>query len=404
MKTVVIGGGPSGMICAYYERLNGNDVVLIEKNEKLGKKLYITGKGRCNLTNACDVQTFLANVVSNPKFLMSSIYAFTPTDTINFFENIGLKTKVERGNRVFPLSDKSSDVIKVLKNALESLGVDIKLNETVLDVLASDGKVAMVKTDLNSYDANKVVISTGGISYPSTGSTGDGYHFAKNLGHTVTKLTPSLCGFNLKGDDYKELQGLTLKNVNLAVKDGNKEYYSEQGEMLFTHFGVSGPLVLTASALTTKRSFNDITLSIDLKPALTSKELDKRLLRDFEINKNKALKNSLDLLLPKALIPLIIKRSGINEYKKNNEITVKERAVLVSLLKSLEFKLDTLRGFNESVITNGGISVKEVNPSTMESKVVKGLYFAGEVLDLDAFTGGFNLQIAFSTGYVAGNN
>lgn len=404
MKTVVIGGGPSGMISAYYEKINGNDVVLIEKNEKLGKKLYITGKGRCNLTNDCDVQTFLANVVSNPKFLMSSIYAFTPTDTINFFENIGLKTKVERGNRVFPLSDKSSDVIKVLKTALESVGVEIKLNETVLDVASNNGTVTKVKTDLGEYLANKVIVATGGISYPSTGSTGDGFKFAKSLGHTVTKLTPSLCGFNLKGDDYKELQGLTLKNVNLTLKDCDKEYYSEQGEMLFTHFGVSGPLVLTASALTTKRSLNNIKLYIDLKPALSVKELDKRLLRDFELNKNKAIKNSLDLLLPKALIPLIIKKSGINEYKKNNEITVKERSVLVSLLKNLEFKVESLRGFNEAVVTNGGVSVKEINPSTMESRIVKGLYFAGEVLDLDAFTGGFNLQIAFSTGYVAGNN
>ena len=404
MKTVVIGGGPAGMISAYFQAKNGNSVTLIEKNEKLGKKLYITGKGRCNITNDCDVQTFLANVVSNPKFLMSSIYSFTPQDTINFFEEIGLKTKVERGNRVFPFSDKSSDVIKVLKNALERVGVIVKYNEVVLDVLTCDGAVNKVITDLGEYDAEKVIIATGGLSYASTGSTGDGYAFAKKFGHTVTKLTPSLCGFNLKGEEFKALQGLTLKNVKLTAKDSDKEYYSEQGEMLFTHFGVSGPLVLTASALTTKRSLNNINLFIDLKPALTLKELDTRLLRDFEINKNKALKNSLDLLLPKALIPLIINRSGVNEYKKNNEITVKERTSIITTIKALEFKLDSLRSFNEAVITNGGVMVKEVNPSTMESRLVKGLFFAGEVLDLDAFTGGFNLQIAFSTGYTAGNN
>ena len=403
MKTVVIGGGPAGMISAYFQAKNGASVVLIEKNEKLGKKLYIKGKGRCNITNDCDVQTFLANVVSNPKFLMSSIYSFTPQDTINFFEGIGLKTKVERGNRVFPLSDKSSDVIKALKNALESVNVTVKYNETVLDILAPNGTVERVITGLSEYEADKVIVATGGISYASTGSTGDGYNFAKKFGHSVTKLTPSLCGFNLKGDEFKALQGLTLKNVKLTVKDGGKEYYSEQGEMLFTHFGVSGPLVLTASALTTKRSLSNIKLSIDLKPALTVKELDTRVLRDFELNKNKALKNSLDLLLPKALIPLVIKRSGVDEYKKNNEITAKERAVLVSVLKSLDFDLSSLRDFTEAVVTSGGISVKEVNPSTMESRIVKGLYFAGEVLDLDAFTGGFNLQIAYSTGYVAGN-
>ncbi|MBO5851758.1 MAG: NAD(P)/FAD-dependent oxidoreductase [Clostridia bacterium] len=404
MKTVVVGGGPSGMISAYFQSKNGSDVILIEKNEKLGKKLYITGKGRCNVTNDCDVQTFLANVVTNPKFLMSSIYSFTPTDTINFFNDIGLPTKVERGNRVFPASDKSSDVIKVLKNALENVGAEVKYNETVTDILVKDGSVYKVKTDLSEYECDKVIVATGGISYASTGSTGDGYGFAKKLGHTVTSLTPSLCGFNLKGDEYKALQGLSLKNVKLTVNDCGKEYFSEQGEMLFTHFGVSGPLILTASALTTKRSLSNIKLCIDLKPALTVQELDKRLLRDFEINKNKALKNSLDLLLPKALIPLVIKRSGVGEYKKNNEITVKERAMLVNVIKFLDFSVASLRDFTEAVVTSGGVSVKQINPSTMESKLVKGLYFVGEVLDLDAFTGGFNLQIAFSTGYVAGNN
>ncbi len=404
MRTVVVGGGASGMISAYFQAKNGNDVILIEKNEKLGKKLYITGKGRCNLTNNCSVDAFLSNVVSNPKFLMSSIYAFAPSETIAFFDSIGLKTKTERGNRVFPVSDKSSDVIKVLKNALENLGVTIKLNETVTNIEVCEGKVVAVETNFDKYVCNKVIVATGGLSYASTGSTGDGYAFAKSVGHTVSELKPSLCGFNLKGEDYKDLQGLTLKNVKLTVKDGAKPYYEEQGEMLFTHFGVSGPLVLTASALTTRRKASNITLSIDLKPALTVKELDTRILRDFEINKNKTLKNSLDLLLPKALIPLVIKRAQIDEYKKNNEITSQERGRLVLVLKNLEFSLNSLRDFTEAVITSGGISVKEINPSTMESKLVNGLYFVGEVLDVDAFTGGYNLQIAFSTGYLAGNN
>ncbi len=404
MKTVVVGGGASGMISAYFQAKNGNDVILIEKNEKLGKKLYITGKGRCNLTNNCTVDAFFSNVVSNPKFLMSAINSFTPSNVISFFESLGLKTKTERGNRVFPLSDKSSDVIKVLQNALNNANVNVKLNEFVTELIVEDGCVKGVKTNLGEYFCDKVIIATGGLSYPSTGSTGDGYEFAKSVGHNVSLLKPSLCGFNLKGEDYKELQGLTLKNVKLTVKDGAKPYYEEQGELLFTHYGVSGPLILTASALTNRRNFLNVTLSIDLKPALTLKELDLRILRDFEINKNKLIKNSLDLLLPKAIIPLIIKRAEINSFKKNSEITAQERGRLVTTLKNLEFSLNSMRDFNEAVVTSGGVLVKEINPSTMESKLVKGLYFVGEVLDVDAFTGGYNLQIAFSTGYVAGNN
>ncbi len=403
MNTVVIGGGASGMLNAYFRALNGETVTLIEKNEKLGKKLYITGKGRCNITNNCSVETFLNNVVSNPKFLMSSINAFPPEKTINFFEEQGLKVKTERGNRVFPESDKSSDVIKTLQNAINRVGVNVLLNETVIEVIVENGEVKGVKTDKNTYLAEKVVIATGGMSYSSTGSTGDGYKFAKSVGHTVTELKPSLCGFNLKGEDYKSLQGLTLKNVKLTAIDGQKKYYTEQGELLFTHFGISGPLVLTCSALTTRRNFKNIKLSIDLKPALTERELDLRILRDFQININKEFKNSLDGLLPKALIPLIIKRSGIKADKKNNIITQQERAKLVEVLKNLEFTLESLRSFDEAVITSGGVSVKEVNPKTFESKIIKGLYFIGEVLDVDALTGGFNLQIAWSTGYIAGN-
>ena len=402
MKTIVVGGGASGMMAAYYRQISGNQVILFEKNEKLGKKLYITGKGRCNLTNDCEPQEFLNNVVSNPKFLISSINSYTPKDVMDFFEAYGLQLKVERGNRVFPLSDKSSDVIKTLKYALETAGVDFRYNETVVDVLAENGVIKGVVTDKNEYLCDNVIIATGGLSYASTGSTGDGYKFAKNLGHTVTELRPSLCGLNLQGSDFKELQGLTLKNVKLSAKDKKGEFYSEQGEMLFTHFGVSGPLVLTLSALMNMRKPSDVTISIDLKPALDGKQLDLRVLRDLNAKINKEFKNSLDELLPKALIPLVIKRSNIAQNKRNNSITVEERNKLVSVLKGLEFKVASLRDYTEAVITSGGVSVKEVNPKTMESKLVKGLYFVGEVLDLDAFTGGFNLQIAFSTAHSAG--
>ncbi len=402
MKVVVIGGGASGMVCAILQKRQGFDVTLIEKNEKLGKKLYITGKGRCNLCNDCEVHEFFTNVVSNPKFLTSSIYSFTPKDTIEFFESLGLTLKTERGNRVFPLSDKSSDVIKALQSELVSLGVDIKLKEIALKINANDSIVTSVLTDKNEYFADKVVVATGGITYPSTGSTGDGFEFAKSLGHTVTELYPSLCGANLKGEDFKPLQGLTLKNVRLSVSDNSKVFYTEQGEMLFTHYGVSGPLVLTASALLARRNSKNIKFSIDLKPALDKLTLDKRILRDFSEFKNKELKNALDALLPKAIIPLVIKKSKIPENKKVSVITSAERESLVDTVKNLEFDFLSLRGVNEAVITSGGVSVKEINPKTMESKIIKGLYFIGEVLDVDAFTGGFNLQIAFSTAHSCG--
>ncbi len=400
-NVIVIGGGASGMVSAYFASKN-NNVILIEQNEKLGKKLYITGKGRCNLTNYCELDEFLSNVVSNPKFLMSSINGFTPKQTYNFFEELGLKLKVERGNRVFPLSDKSSDVIKTLQNALVKENVDIKLNEKVLSVCVVDDKIKKVTTDKGSYLAESVIIATGGISYKSTGATGDGYKFAKTFGHTVTSLAPSLCGINLKGEDYKSLQGLTLKNVSLKAVENNKAYYFEQGELLFTHYGISGPLVLTCSALSSRKNLQNVTFFIDLKPAMTIQELDKRVIRDFSINNKKELKNALDGLLPKAIIPLVISRSNIPPYKKTNDITSIERSNLVSVLKNLEFKPIDLRGYEEAVITSGGVSVKEINPKTMESKLIKGVYFVGEVLDVDAFTGGFNLQIAFSTAKSAG--
>lgn len=397
MKVIIVGGGASGMLCAILQKRLGFDVTLIEKNEKLGKKLYITGKGRCNLCNDCEVEEFFNNVVSNPKFLSSAIYSFSPNDTMRFFEELGLPLKVERGNRVFPVSDKSSDVIKVLQSELLRLGVDIKLNEKVVKINALENRIKSVLTDKNEYFADKVVIATGGITYPSTGSTGDGFEFAKSLGHTVTELYPSLCGINLKGESYKELQGLTLKNVRLTATDKNKVFYTEQGEMLFTHYGISGPLVLTCSALIARRKSTSIKFTVDLKPALDKQTLDKRVLRDFLENKNKELKNSLDALLPKAIIPLVIKNSNIYENKKVSIITSIERERLVDTIKNLEFEFHSLRGVNEAVITSGGVSVKEINPKTMESKIINGLYFIGEVLDVDAFTGGFNLQIAFST-------
>ena len=402
MKTIVIGGGASGMLSAYYRKISGHDVVLFEKNEKLGKKIYITGKGRCNLTNDCDVNEFLNNVVSNPKFLISSINAYTPKDTMDFFECYGLQLKVERGNRVFPLSDKSNDVIKTLNYALTSNGVEIKLNECVNSLIIENNVVKGVVTDKDKYFCDSVIVATGGKSYPSTGSTGDGYKFATQSGHKVTELRPSLCGLNLVGNDFKSLQGLTLKNVKLTAKDKKGVFYSEQGEMLFTHYGISGPLVLTLSALLNRRNPSDVTVSIDLKPALDDKQLDQRVLRDLNANINKEFKNSLDALLPKTLITLVIKRSEILDTKHNNVITSIERARLVNVLKNLTFKVHSLRGYEEAVVTSGGVLVKEINPKTMESKIVKGLFFVGEVLDVDAFTGGFNLQIAFSTAHSAG--
>lgn len=397
MKVAVIGGGASGAVATILLKRKGYDVLLIEKNEKIGKKLYITGKGRCNLTNDCSGEEFLLNVVSNPKFLMSSINSFDSQSTIEFFEGLNLKLKTERGNRVFPLSDKSSDVIKALTSEIVKLGVDIHFNETVKNISLTENGNFSILTDKNEYFTDKVVVATGGLSYPSTGSTGDGYTFAKRFGHTVTECFPSLCGINLKGDEFKDLQGITLKNVSLKAEQNGKAYYEEQGEMLFTHYGVSGPLVLTLSALTARRSHGDINIYIDFKPALSEKQLDARLLREFLENKTKDIKNVLFNLLPKAVVPLVLKRCNIPEFKKVSVISQKERESLINVLKGLKFEFNGLRGYNEAVITSGGVSVKEINPKTMESKLVKGLYFIGEVLDVDAFTGGFNLQIAFST-------
>ena len=405
-KVIVVGGGAAGMMAAISAADSGAEVILLEKNEKLGKKVYITGKGICNITNDSDVENLLKNVRSNPKFLYSAFYTFDSYRMMDFLEGEGLKLKTERGNRVFPESDKSSDVIKTLKKALEKRKVKIVLNAKVLSIEIENGicngVMVQSKDKSESYAADKVIVATGGCSYQSTGSTGDGYRFAKDAGVKVTKCYPSLVPFNIDSDIPKRLQGLSLRNVKMTLLDKGKVLYEELGEMLFTHFGVSGPLVLSASTLASGKDVSQMELSIDLKPALSKEQLDERILRDFSENKNSYFKNSLSRLLPAKMIPVIVELSEIDEQKQVNNITKEERHRLVNLLKGLTFEIESLRGFNEAIITKGGVSVKEINPGTMESKKVKGLFFAGEVLDLDAVTGGYNLQIAWSTGYLAG--
>lgn len=406
-RVIVIGGGAAGMMAAVSAAMTGHETALYEKNEKLGKKLYITGKGRCNVTNACDMEELFQGVVTNRKFLYSSFYRFTNQDLMDFFEQRGCRLKVERGNRVFPASDKSSDVISTLSRALRELLVEVHLREEAESLVIQDGRCTGVR--LKSIRGTKevladvVIVATGGLSYPATGSTGDGYQWAEESGHKVTELSPALVPFELLEEDARELQGLSLKNIEASVLKGGKEIYREFGEMLFTHFGVSGPVILSASSFVARELKKQrLILSIDLKPALSPEQLDDRILRDFEEEKNKQFKNSLSRLLPAKLIPVMIKRSGIHPDKKVNEITREERRQLVEALKGMRFTITGLRDFKEAIITQGGISVKDVNPSTMESKKVTGLYFAGEVLDLDAVTGGFNLQIAWSTGWTAG--
>lgn len=407
-KVYVIGGGASGMMAAIAAAENGHEVVLLEKNEKLGKKLYITGKGRCNLTNACDKDTFFDNVTSNPKFLYKAFYQLNNWDVIDFFENLGLKTKTERGNRVFPQSYKSSDVIAALKKELERLGVDIRYHSEVSNILIKDGSFYGIKLKASEeiYTGDAVVVATGGLSYPLTGSTGDGYRFAKEAGHTVTDLSPSLVPLYISEPFVKDLMGLTLKNISIKVYTGQKTIYEDFGELLFTHFGVSGPVILSASRFLIPyiNSREKLTLKIDLKPALTLQQLDLRILRDFEEFKNKQFKNSLNHLLPNKLIDVIIRLSHIDPNKQVNSVTRDERQYLCELLKNFTLNIEKLGTFSQAVITKGGINVNEINPSTMESKLIKNLYFAGEILDLDALTGGFNLQIAWSTGYLAGKS
>lgn len=403
-KCIVIGGGAAGMMAALALADSRWQVELLEKNEKLGKKIYITGKGRCNVTNDCEADTFFANVVSNPKFLYSAYYTFDNTQMMQFLEENGCPLKIERGNRVFPVSDHSSDIIRTLQNALLKKNVKISLHTEVKNLLIEDGRVCGVElSDGKKIPADAVVVATGGVSYSSTGSTGDGYRFAEDCGHKITEVKPALVPFTVKESWPLSLQGLALKNVEITVKDGKKEIYNGFGEMLFTHFGISGPLILSASSYYCKKYFGkEVQLFVDLKPALSTEQLDKRILRDFEEKKNKQLKNALDGLLPAKMIPVIIQLAQIPGDKYVHDITREERQLLVELLKNLPITVTGTRPFNEAIITQGGISVKDINPSTMESKLIKNLYFAGEVLDLDAMTGGFNLQIAWSTGYLAG--
>lgn len=400
---IVVGGGAAGMMAAVSAGRMGHRVVLYEKNEKLGKKIYITGKGRCNVTNACDTEDFFQKVVTNSKFLYSSIYTFDTSMVQDFFEQAGCNLKTERGNRVFPVSDKSYDVINALESEMKKANVDYRLNSHVTELLIKDNKVCGVCVNQKKVYADNVIIATGGYSYPSTGSTGEGHAFAKKTGHSITKCSPALVPFTVGEEWVKQLQGLSLRNCKVTVWDGKKKVYEDFGELLFTHFGVSGPTVLSASSYVVEIiKKKELILSIDLKPALTPEQLDERILRDFESLKNKKFANSLDALLPKSMIPVIIEQSGINPHKKVNEITREERKKLVNLLKDFTITLTGLRGFNEAIITHGGVSVKEIDPGTMESRIIKGLYFAGEIIDVDAVTGGYNLQIAWSTGYLAG--
>lgn len=403
-KIIVIGGGAAGAMAAIAAAEQGASVLLLEKNEKLGKKIYITGKGRCNLTNACELEELFKKIVTNPRFMYSALYTFTNEDAIRFFEESGVPVKIERGDRAFPVSDKSSDVINGLARRLKQAGVTVRFHAEVNKVCTEDGKVTgVVLQNGEVLPCDACIVATGGLSYASTGSTGDGYTFAKLCGHTVTECYPSLVGLKITEPFAKELEGLSLKNVRLRAVQGKKELYNDMGELLFTADGVSGPLVLSASAVVTdKLAKGEVILSLDLKPALSKEELDTRILRDFEEAKNKQFRNALDKLLPQRLIRVIISMCKIPEDKQVNSITKQERGLLVDVLKGMEMHIKKTGGFNEAVITRGGVSVREVNPSTMQSKLTEGLYFAGEVLDVDALTGGYNLQIAWSTGYLAG--
>lgn len=403
-KVVVIGGGASGMLSAYASASAGNRVILIEKNEKLGKKLYITGKGRCNVTNSVPVSEFFNNVVTNPKFIYGAINSFSAQNLMDLLSSNGLKLKVERGNRVFPESDKASDVTKTLEKMLISNNVDILLKTEVKEIIAKNDSVFAVKTEQETIFCDSVIVCTGGLSYPLTGSTGDGYTFAKSVGHSIVSVRPSLTGIELKGSDFTLLQGLSLKNVCVKAVLNGKTLYEDFGEMLFTHFGVSGPIILSCSSVINKFNVSEIDLLIDLKPAIDSTVLDARLIREFKDNNTKSIYNTMRSLLPKALIEVVLRRANVSLNKNCSEITFEERASICKTLKNFTFKIKSLRPIDEAIVTSGGVNVKEINPKTMESKLVKNLFFAGEVLDVDAFTGGFNLQLAFSTGYVAGAN
>ena len=407
-KTVIIGGGAAGLMaaCAAAEKYGGRAVTVIEKNRRPGRKLMITGKGRCNVTNNCDRDTLISNVPANGRFLFSAFSDFGTADTMEFFEKRGVPLKTERGNRVFPVSDKASDIVDALVNTVRKSGVKI-LTAEAEEILTENFSVTGVRTrDGEILEADSVILATGGMSYPVTGSTGDGYEMEGRLGHTVTPLKASLVPLNVKQGFCSRLSGLSLKNVTLTVYESGrkKPVFSELGEMLFTHFGISGPLVLSASAHMRKMGSAEYVAYIDLKPALDEQKLDSRILRDFEEEKNRDFANSLDKLLPKSIIPVIISLSGIAPDTKVNQISREQRSRLCGVLKALRLDITGFRPIEEAIITGGGISVKEINPSTMESKLVSGLFFAGEIIDADAYTGGFNLQIAFSTGHLAGKN
>ena len=417
MKVVVIGGGPAGMMAAISSKETNpkNEVTIIEKMNMCGRKLLITGKGRCNITSNLPISDFISNIPGNGKFLYSAFKNYTNEDIIKFLKEQNVETKVERGERVFPVSDKSMDVLQAFLNKIKKLNIKIIYNTEVAEIIVKDNKAIAVKfKDDIELKADKIILATGGKSYPKTGSTGDGYKISKKIGHTVTDIKPSLVPLEIKEKNLcKNLQGLSLKNVSMKIFDEDKQktIYEDFGEMLFTHFGVSGPIILSSSAhlvrykdIENKFADSKIRLFIDFKPALSIEKLDTRIQKDFSELKNKQFKNSLDKLLPKKLIPIIIEKSGIKENTKINEITKEQRQNLVKLLKNFSLTISSFRPIDEAIITSGGINIKEINPSTMESKIVSGLYFAGEIIDVDAYTGGFNLQIAYSTGYFDGKN
>ena len=412
MKVCVVGGGPAGMMAAIHAKELGHDVILLEKMNRLGKKLLITGKGRCNITSSLPIEKFIENTPGNGVFLYSAFHQYTNKDILSFLRQEGLEVKEERGNRIFPITDKSQDVLQCFQKRLQELHITIQLNSKVEELVVKDNVITGVKVNGKNIPADAVILATGGKSYPATGSTGDGYYLAQKLGHTVTKIAPSLVPLEIKEKSIcQQLQGLSLKNVQIQIVDKEKKkcIYEDFGEMLFTHFGVSGPIILSSSAhllrypsIEEKLSRGSLQLIIDLKPALTVEKLNVRILRDFEALKNKEFKNSLNGLLPHKLVPIIIEKTQISKEKQVNSITKEERQKLVQTLKQFTLTISGFRPIEEAIITAGGVSIKEINPKTMESKRVQNLYFAGEVMDVDAYTGGFNLQIAYSTGYVAG--
>lgn len=411
-NVIVIGGGPAGMMAAITAAEYGNNVTIIEKNSDFGKKLLITGKGRCNITSSLYMSEFIKNTPGNGQFLYSAFQNYTNTDIIDFLKNQGLEVKEERGNRIFPVTDKSIDVLNCFKSKINELKIKKLFNTRVQKILVQNGEVLGVRTEKEIIQTDKIILATGGKSYPLTGSTGDGYLIAKNIGHKVTEIRPSLVPLVIyEKNECKEMQGLSLRNVGIKIIDEskNKLIYEDFGEMIFTHFGISGPTILSGSAHLVRYKEIDnlmkeqkIKLQIDLKPALTEEQLDERILRDFKEFKNKQFKHALDKLLPQKMIPIVIEKTKINEEKRVNEITKEERRNLVKVLKKFELTIKDFRSVEEAIITSGGINIKEINPKTMESKLVKGLYFAGEIIDVDSYTGGFNLQIAYSTGYTAG--